>query len=237
MTKIELKKRPKNPIIVEGFPGFGLVGTISTEFLLDHLKTEMIGKIILDDQPAMVAIHENKLVEPLGLFYNEKYNLVILHAINATTGTEWKIADIVADVAKELEAKEIICIEGVGSSEESDKARTFYYTNTKEKEERFKSMKVEPLTEGIIIGVTSALLLKIEHIPISCVFAETHTNLPDSKAAAKVIEVLDSYLGLNVDPKPLLKTAQQFEEKIRKILNQGSAATKLRDEKQMSYVG
>ncbi len=237
MTKIQLKKRPKNPIIIEGFPGFGLVGTISTEFLLDHLQTEQIGKIILDEQPPMVAIHDNKLVEPLGLFYNKKYNLLIVHAINAAQGTEWKIAEVVADLAKELQAKEIICIEGVGSSEPSDTSRTFYYTNNKKKEETFKSMKVAALKEGIIIGVTSALLLKVEDIPISCVFAETHTNLPDSKAASKVIEVLDGYLGLKVDPKPLLKTAEQFEEKIRKILTQGQTATQMRDKKQMSYVG
>lgn len=237
MAKIELKKRPHNPTIIEGFPGFGLVATITTEYLLDHLETEQIGRIILDEQPAMVAIHENKIIEPLGLFYNEKHNLVIVHAINATVGTEWKIAEVIANLAKELEAKEIICIEGVGSSEASDKARTFYYTTSKEKEEKFKNMQLEPLKEGIIIGVTSALLLKVEDIPISCMFAETHTQLPDSKAASKVIEMLDKYLGLEVDPAPLLDMATQFEEKIKKILGQGAAATKLRDAKQMSYVG
>ncbi|MBW2989975.1 PAC2 family protein, partial [Candidatus Woesearchaeota archaeon] len=41
--QIKLWKKPKNPIIIEGFPGFGLVGTIASEFLIDHLKTELIG--------------------------------------------------------------------------------------------------------------------------------------------------------------------------------------------------
>lgn len=237
MTEIQLKKRPKNPIIIEGFPGFGLVGTIATEYLLDHLETEMIGKILLEDQPAMVAIHENKLVEPMGLFYNEKYNLVIVHAINATAGSEWKIAGIIADLSTQLNAKEIICIEGVGSSSPSDQARTFFYSTSKEKAEIFTNMNMEPLNEGIIMGVTSALLLKIDNIPISCVFAETQTNLPDSKAASKVIEVLDKYLGLDIDPAPLLETAKQFEDKIKGIMNKSSIALKQKDMKQMSYVG
>jgi len=30
--KIILDKKPKNPIIIEGFPGFGLVSTIACEF-------------------------------------------------------------------------------------------------------------------------------------------------------------------------------------------------------------
>ena len=71
---ITLNKKPKNAIIIEGFPGFGLVGTIATEFLMDHLECEQIGRIWFDKIPAMVAIHENKVVEPIGIFYNKKYN-------------------------------------------------------------------------------------------------------------------------------------------------------------------
>jgi len=40
----ELSKKPKNPIILEGFPGFGLVGTISTEYLIEHLNAERLDK-------------------------------------------------------------------------------------------------------------------------------------------------------------------------------------------------
>ena len=41
--KIVLTEKPKNAILIEGFPGFGLVGTITTEFLIDHLKAKKIG--------------------------------------------------------------------------------------------------------------------------------------------------------------------------------------------------
>ena len=127
--KIKLWKKPKNPILIEGFPGFGLVGTIASEFLIDHLKTEMIGKIEFEEMPAVVAIHENKAVEPLGIFYNKKYNIVILHAITASTGIEWKIADILVDLAKQLNVKEVISIEGVGASGLKVASDSFYYTN------------------------------------------------------------------------------------------------------------
>ena len=36
--RIILKKKPKNPVLIEGFPGFGLVGTITTEYLINELK-------------------------------------------------------------------------------------------------------------------------------------------------------------------------------------------------------
>ncbi|MFH1399105.1 MAG: PAC2 family protein [Candidatus Woesearchaeota archaeon] len=237
MVDIELKKRPKNPTILQGFPGFGLVGTITTEFLLEHLETEQIGRVLLEETPAMVAIHENKLVEPLGIFYNKKHNLVIVHALNTPHGQEWRLADYIVSLVDELKAKEVISVEGVGSTESPDTSRTFYFANNAECIHKFKQLGVAPLKEGIIMGVTSALLLKLKNVPISCVFAETHTQLPDSKAAAKIIEILDGYLDLKVDPKPLLDTAKKFEDKLKKIITSGNQASQLRDAKQLSYLG
>ncbi len=235
--KIKLIKKPKNPIIIEGFPGFGLVGTIACEFLIDHLNTELIGKVLLEDEPAIVAIHKGKIIEPLSISYNKKYNLVIIHSMTATPGSEWKISDIIIAIAKELNAKEIVSLESVNSSGITEKPNTFYYTNDKKKEEIFKSFKLNPLKEGIIMGVSSALLLKVDKIPMSCIFAETHTTLPDSKAAAEIIKVLDKYLNLKVDYKPLLETAKQFEDKLRELLKQSKQSMENRDRKALSYVG
>ena len=187
--------------------------------------------------PATVAIHEGKIVEPLGIFYNKKYNLVLLHAITSTTGLEWKLSDIVIGLSKQLNIKEIICLEGVGSSDETVTSRVFYYSNNEKNKNKFKKLKVELLKEGIIIGVTGAILLRAENLPVSCVFAETHTNLPDSKAAAKVIEVLDKYLGLKVDYKPLLVQAEKFESKLKGLLTESQKAMQLSEKKKMSYVG
>ena len=72
--KIELTKKPQGVTIIEGFPGFGLVGTISTEFLLDHLDTKKIGHIWFSEMNPMVAVHDKEIVDPLGIFYNKQYN-------------------------------------------------------------------------------------------------------------------------------------------------------------------
>ena len=104
--KVMLTKKPKKPIIIDGFTGFGLVGTIASEFLLDHLKTTKIGRIWLDELPAMVAVHEGKVVEPIGIFYNDKYNIVIIHSVTSIAGMEWKITDAIMSMAKDMDAKD-----------------------------------------------------------------------------------------------------------------------------------
>jgi uncharacterized protein len=93
------------------------------------------------------------------------------------------------------------------------------------------------LKEGIVMGVTAALLMRLKTSPISCIFAESSSGLPDSRAAAKVIEVLDKYLGLKVDYHPLLKKAEEFEDKLKGILDKSKKAGEVKAKKDLAYLG
>ena len=231
--QLRLQKRPKSPIIIEGFPGFGLVGTIATEFLIKHLDADPIGLIRLDEVPPVIAVHKGEAVEPLGIFYAKKANIVIFHALSSVQGFEWGLADILGKISKEMKAKEIISLEGVGSEIEADQPRTFFMGKN---EKQLKNSGAMPLQEGIIMGVTGALMLK-KDIRLTCFFVETHSALPDSRAAARLIEVLDKYLGLKVDYKPLLEKAEKFESKIKDLLQKAESATQMADKRKQTYIG
>jgi len=233
--EIKLNKKPKNPTIIEGFPGIGFIGSIATEFLVEHLKAEQIGKIEFKEQMPVVAIHNSEVVEPFGIFYSKKFNLVILHAINPVNKIEWKITDAIEQLVKMLGVKEIISLEGVASP--SKESNAFYYS--KKFNKKFDKINVQPLKEGIIMGVTASVILK-EKLPSSCIFVETHSQLPDSRGAAKIIEILDRYLGLKIDTKPLIQKAEQFEEKLKTLMQQGKMAEdmkKIKDPHQLDYLG
>ncbi len=233
--KVILEKRPKNPTIIEGFPGFGLIGTITTEFLIEHLHAQLIGRVRLEEIPPLIAIHQGKPIEPVGIYYDKRYNLIILHALSATNNLEWDLSDVIIRLAKDLKAKEIISLEGVGSQFELKESRVFYMTNF-DKNAKVKKIGLDMLQEGIIVGVTGALLLSQE-VPVTCIFAETHSALPDSRAAAKIIEALDKYLGLKVNYQPLLEKAQKFEAKIRDVMTKTQEASAAKDKKSPTYFG
>ncbi len=234
--EIKLKQKPKSPIIIEGFPGFGMVSTIATEFLIEHLNAKPIGTIWSKKLMPLVAIHNNKILQPLEIYYDKKDNLVILHALSNVNGLEWEISEMIIELARQLKAKEVISLEGVGSTDpKSNKA--FYYCKNDKQSKSLEKIGLKPLKEGIIIGVTGALLLKSENLPVSCIFAETHSKLPDSKAAAKIIETLDKYLGLKVDYRPLIKTAEKFEAKLKGLMKGGKEARTLKEAKELSYLG
>ncbi|MBU0665969.1 MAG: PAC2 family protein [Nanoarchaeota archaeon] len=229
--KINLWKKPQGCTIIEGFPGFGLIGTIATEFLLEHMNCEQIGEFVYDELPAMVAIHKGKLVKPMAVYYSKKHNIVILQTILNTKGHEWVIADAIADLAEKLKVKGILSIEGIASPNPSlDETRVYFFGD-----EKLKSLGLKPVDESIILGVTAAIMLKYDKV--TCLFAETHSSLPDSKAAAKIIEILDKYLKLSVNYAPLLKQAEDFENKLKGMLQQGKKAADESDKKYMSYLG
>jgi len=235
--KIVLKEKPKKPIIIEGFPGFGLVGTISTEYLINELKARPIGAIHSEDLPPMLAIHDNKVVQPIGIYYDEKNNLVIIHVMTNVKGVEWEIGELVVELAKQLDAKEVLAIEGVGTPSPSETIDAYQYSNNDAGKKKFTAFKLPPLKEGIILGVTATLVLQGDDVPISCIFIETHSSLPDSKAAAKAIEVIDKYLNLKIAYEPLVKQAEKFEEKVKGIMEKGAVATDEQKKKTLSYVG
>ncbi|PIN76168.1 hypothetical protein COV18_00540 [Candidatus Woesearchaeota archaeon CG10_big_fil_rev_8_21_14_0_10_37_12] len=235
----EIWKKPKVPIVIEGFPGFGLVSTIATGFLVDHLQCEQIGRYWFDETQPTLAIHACKLIDPIGVYYNKKYNVVIVHSISPIpAGMEWKATEIVIEVAKLVGAKKIITSEGVGSPEADNPQGFFYATNDADKK-KFEKLGIQCLGEGIIVGITSSILLRApqEKIDVCSLFAETHSKLPDSKAAAKIIELLDKYLGMKVDYKPLLKQAAEFEKKIRNVIEKTNETQQIKEKKQISYVG
>src|SRR3989344_8778918 len=204
--ELVLDQKPQNVTIIEGFPGFGFVGTISVEFLIEHLGAKKIGKITSNDVMPVAAVHNSQLIEPFSIYYSKKKNLVLLHAITNVQGLEWQLSDKVIELYKKLKAKKIISLEGIGSTSIIE-PKVFYYTNRAAKEK----VQAETLKEGIIMGVSGALLLKAE-VPLSCFFAETHSSLPDSKAA-------------------------EFEEKLKNIVDKSKVASDQKEKKELDYFG
>lgn len=234
--ELSLRQKPKNPIIVQGFPGFGLIGTIATEFLIEQLKAVPIGKIKVTEMPAMVALHEEKVVQPIGVYYDKKTNIVIIHVVTPLKGIEWKLAEIIAKLARDLKARDVISLEGVSSPFEIEETQCFYYCTEPGQAKKLEKVSVKPLREGIILGVSGALMLE-SGIPLCCIFVEAHSAMPDSRAAAKIIEVLDVYLNLKIDVEPLMAQAEKFEKKLKGIMEQSKRATEEQEKKSLNYVG
>jgi len=235
--EIKLNKKVDARYIIEGFPGVGLVSTITTEYLINHLKFEKIGEIEIQETMPIAPVHNSEVLKPVSIYYNKAKKVVVVHSVTNVTGLEWKIKDKIMELAKKLNCKQIISLEGVGNPMANKKApRTFVYTNKKALIKNIQK-DVEELKDGIIMGVTGALMLNNKGFDHVCMFVDAHANMPDSKAAAELLVLLDKYLGLKIDIKPLIKQAEEFENKLQNLLQKSQQAQKLTDKKNLKYFG
>lgn len=237
MLKLELKEKPTTkPTLIEGFPGFGFVSTIATEFLIKHLNAKQIGMMSSDKIQPIAAIHKGQVINPIGIFYDKKNNVMIIQAVTPIDGLEWEIAETVEELCKQVKIKEIIGLEGVSSQVPTKDPKVFCFSKEKACLDRLGKLKIMPLEEGIIIGVTGALLMKTTN-PLSCFFVEAHSQMPDNKAAAKLIESVDKYLKLDLDTGPLLDKAKEMEVKLRDLMGKVSDTKSMKDQKHLDYMG
>ncbi len=234
--RLVLTKKPKGATVIEGFPGIGVVATITTGFIVEHLKCERIGTYYFTNTAPTISIHDCMVIPPVSIYYSPKYNLAIIHVITPIFGIEWEAAELVLEVCKQLQAKELISIEGIGTTTPQKEPQAFFHTTDQKCYEKMKKIGTQCLREGIIIGVTSALLIKAQR-PTTCLFADTKAGMPDSRASAKIIETLDKYLGLKVDYKPLLQQAEKFESKLKNIFEQSVKTKELKEQKELNYLG
>jgi uncharacterized protein len=86
---------------------------------------------------------------------------------------------------------------------------------------------IPPFVEGVITGVAGVLLNegKRRDFDVISLLAEAHSNYPDARAAARIIEVLDRLvLNIHIDSKPLYKEAEAIEMQIKSIRSQAKTS-------------
>ncbi len=86
---------------------------------------------------------------------------------------------------------------------------------------------ISPFIEGVITGVAGVLLNegKRRDFDVVSLLAEAHSNYPDARAAARIIEVLDRLvLNIHIDSKPLYKEAEAIENQIKSIRSQAKTS-------------
>ncbi|VVC02068.1 PAC2 family protein [uncultured archaeon] len=220
------KPRLKNPVLVEGFPGLGLVGTISASYLIEKLKMEPLGYITSDQFPPLAAVHNHKPLYPARIYYSEKHDLIVFISefvipINAVQ----ELADRIYEFAKKNKVKKIISLGGIAIKGEQD--TVYSITSMPELSVEISKIKgVEMIKEGATTGVTGVLLAQgaIEKYPIISLLAESQQGYMDPKAAAMVLEVLKHVINVAIDTKALEEEAEKIDSRVKNLMSKVKSA-------------
>ncbi|MGB9958989.1 MAG: proteasome assembly chaperone family protein [Candidatus Bathyarchaeales archaeon] len=248
LTKVELK----NPIMVEGLPGLGLVGKIAIRYLVKQLKCQKFAYLYSPHFPYFVLVNKKGNVRLLrGTFYfwkNEKgQNDLILFTGDSQAQTiegQYEISNRILDMAEQYNVKLVITLGGY-RMETKDKPKVIAAATSQNLLERALKANaiVSPMgspivgTAGLILGL--APFRKIEALSL---LGETRGYLPDPKAAKSVLEVLLKILNVEVDLSDLdgeIAKAESMVARLQKIEEKrASQAEEMRksEDKKITYI-
>ncbi|VVB98928.1 PAC2 family protein [uncultured archaeon] len=220
------KPKMKNPTLIEGFPGLGLVGTISASYLVEKLKMEPLGYITGDQFPPLAAVHNHKPLYPARMYYSEKHDLVVfISEFVIPIGTVNELADKIYDYSRKEKVKRIISLGGIAIKGEQDEVYSIASLPSLSAElEKIPSVKM--IKEGATTGVTGVLLARgaVESYPVISLLAESHEGYMDPKAAAMVLEVLNHLVKINVDTSSLENEAKLIDTKVKNVMSHAKTA-------------
>lgn len=228
MVDIHIEGDVNKPIILEGFSGVGLIGTLATQYIVNKKDLEQIGYISAKGLPPVVFMKEGVIVEPIRIFSNKERDLVIVESsLPVPKDIAYDLAEEITDWAKENKAKRIYCLEGIGASDIPKKPKTYSVSSREETKEEIEK-RIESLQKGVMIGTSALILLKSREKDLDtvCLMTQSHSKLPDGKAAAEQIKKLNDLIDLDIDPTELEEKAEGFEEKIKKMVEKAKKAKK-----------
>jgi len=213
----------KNPIVIEGLPDVGLVGTIAASYIVERMGYKEIGYIESDLFPPVMVVHEGKSKNPLRI-YGDEGVVVVLSEVAIPVGAVYPLTEALADWVKEIDSKLVISMTGLPATNRIDieKPEVFAVGNNEEALNELKDKQMELLEEGFIAGPYAVMLRECSKRKISAIslLAQCFPVYPDPGAAASAIESLDKFLKLGIDIKELLEKGEEIKLKARDLMRQ-----------------
>ncbi|ASJ06195.1 proteasome assembly chaperone family protein [Thermococcus pacificus] len=217
----------KNPILIEGYPGVGLVGHIAANFLAKELKMDMIGYVESPFIPPMAMILEGKPNPPLR-FYGKDNLIVAIADIYIPPTLVNEIARELVKYLKEMDAGKVVSMGGIGIGFFKEQMDVWGVGAREELNKELEENGVKILQYGSIMGMSGRLLWEASrnNLDAYVLLGETFGDRPDPRAAANVIEALKKLVPLEVSTEPLLQEARAIEEQLRRMHEQMEQARK-----------
>ena len=240
---VEGKKKLHSPILIAGFPEAGLVGSISTSYIIDKLHMNQIACVESEFIVPGVIYAQGKLRHPFRLYSNEKGDVCVLvcEAPIMIQGM-YSVLDTVMKWALHNKVKEVMVLDGIAiqglpdskrtpiilssDGREADAANLIHdksdVTNKEEEEKVAGNGSVYPTTAfvgGMAGGILSSCLSN--SIASKAILIYAAIGIPDPEGAAILIESLSKITeneSLKIDTHELREQGASLRSRMEKII-------------------
>lgn len=220
----------KNPILIEGLPGLGMVGRIAVRFLSKQLGAERMAFLYSPHFPYYVVVNKKgdaRLLRGEFRFWRNAKgdsDVVFLSGDSQaqTIEGQYEVADVILEFCKAHGIKTIVSLGGF-RVETEDMPKVIAAATNPVLLDRAVSAGAMVSGAGNPVVGTAGLLLGMahfKHVDALCLLSETRGYLPDPRSAKSMLAVLIKLLGLDVDLVGLDKEiakAEQIVDRMKQI--------------------
>jgi uncharacterized protein len=208
----------KDAVVLEGSPELGLIGNILGWLLVEELKMKQIGYIDSKDFPPLAVLYKGIALHPFRIYSTDGIVLFLSDFIIPPT-VSYDMSNAIVDWMEKNNSKELITFNSRVVMEKSDSVAAA--ANSEDALKRLGDLDLPILPFGNVNGLSGSLLTRTatKDIPASCLFAEVLNQYPDPRAAASLVNVLNKMLNIEVNAEPLLKEADEIEDRLKELAN------------------
>ncbi len=205
-----------NPIVVEGFPGVGLVGHIAATYLVSQLNLPEIGYIRTDLIPQIAMVFNGQVMPPMRI-YGDETLIVFISDLAFSDDKTFYMAEHLGEFMSANKVFTSLSLAGIGIPE--PKGNVFGVGSTAGMIQRLEGAGIDILPMGSISGGSGALLLECfrREIPSIALLAETVGNRPDPRSASFLLERVSALIGREIDTSSLIQEATQLESTLSNL--------------------
>jgi uncharacterized protein len=212
--------KSKNPLVIAGFPGIGLVGNITCQHIIEELGMKYVGSIDSRYFPPLAVLFNGIITLPVRIYESAKNNIVVVISdIPIHPTASYDISKALIDWMQSIKAKNILSIAGIATT--TGERRVFGGATSAEMLEKIKD-KTEIFQVGTISGISGSIMTEcfLRNLPAVSLLGETPGPNPDPRAAVEVLTVINKIFDLSIDTEKLSSQAEQIELELSKLAEQ-----------------
>ena len=207
----------ETPIIIEAFPGTGLVGSIAAFQIIKELNLKYFGYFEIDGILPLTTIEKGIPYPPVRAYANKDFIVLFSDIIIPP----FKINELAEFIVKTFSNKNPKLFVSLGGIMAGKSEKVFGIANKEELIEDLKNY-VEIFDFGVVGGIGGNLMIKCQDNGFDAIglLAETVGIRPDPRGGANLLEVLNKMFNLNINVEGLIKEAEAIENKLKELAEQ-----------------
>jgi uncharacterized protein (TIGR00162 family) len=247
VCSIDIIEKPKlnDPILIEGLPGIGFVANIATLHMIKELKAKKFVQIFSSSfQDFAVTTGDGGALTPINELYyvrrgNSGRDLIIWFGNTQalTTVGQYELVGKVLDLAQQFGCRFVISIGGF-KKDETQQVPAIYATATDLDTMQEALDLGTKVMVGHVFGIAglSIGLARIREMKGFSLLVDTPGMNPDVNAARYALNLLDKYLGLNVDQSKIEESGVEIKKTLESFgITRSITEEKKKEEQQLRW--